>query len=604
MHPDPCLSSILPHLSSRVLSQQFADTNSFRSRFDSHYLVRALPRAWCTGASCIFYAAVYANDKYITTAANYSIGVRFETPGKTICPGYNSSGFFSCGGNLRGSCLFPTNSQFAFPDASVLSGAPDPYCVCTPNYGGEICQGLVLPLNGGSAAQGYASTSVVVQPGDIVYFKANLQGQSGQSLVNTADLSMQHSGGQSVVMVRSTLQGETTGCSGGIGGLCPTAWPTPLSGPSSSSIFPFYIFSPAPTDTANSWVMSPNDGNGGLQGGINVVAVFNMDYYLRSPLNFTLQLIEQPVGAGQQLVKSSFMTIILGIILSMFLCLIMSVCKRYGARWFFRRRRLGGWDMDSVFIGPNGMPVGGLRPPVRGIDPAVVQSFPTVAYSEGLMPKEDSQCAVCLGDYEEGEGVRKLPPCSHYFHVSCIDTWLVAHTTCPLCRTSLVPDSSEPGGPGGGGVRGTGSLLPGAVLPAAGELEMGDLRPFPDANVGAQRSSLDRSDRSGEAPPPLVGEAPLPGSPEPSAVRQHVPPGASWSGSRHRADVLPGERRGSRATLRTVGREGLSDDRATDSTDSSSGEQGAPVSPSPEPWGDTRETREGAVLSGGVFPSS
>eukprot|EP00897_Mesotaenium_endlicherianum_P008743 jgi/Mesen1/7898/ME000420S07058 len=48
-----------------------------------------------------------------------------------------------------------------------------------------------------------------------------------------------------------------------------------------------------------------------------------------------------------------------------------------------------------------------------------------------------ASCAVCLGEYEEGEQLRKLPVCQHSFHVPCIDTWLQTHSTCPLCRTSL-----------------------------------------------------------------------------------------------------------------------------------------------------------------------
>ncbi|XP_057467010.1 RING-H2 finger protein ATL52-like [Actinidia eriantha] len=49
------------------------------------------------------------------------------------------------------------------------------------------------------------------------------------------------------------------------------------------------------------------------------------------------------------------------------------------------------------------------------------------------------ECAVCLCDFEEGEEVRTLPECTHYFHVPCIDMWLSSHTTCPICRTDAMP---------------------------------------------------------------------------------------------------------------------------------------------------------------------
>lgn len=46
------------------------------------------------------------------------------------------------------------------------------------------------------------------------------------------------------------------------------------------------------------------------------------------------------------------------------------------------------------------------------------------------------QCAVCLGEMEDGELGRLLPACRHVFHVECIDTWLGVSSTCPVCRTA------------------------------------------------------------------------------------------------------------------------------------------------------------------------
>ncbi|KAK7360585.1 hypothetical protein VNO77_02592 [Canavalia gladiata] len=52
---------------------------------------------------------------------------------------------------------------------------------------------------------------------------------------------------------------------------------------------------------------------------------------------------------------------------------------------------------------------------------------------------QDGTCAVCLGDFEEGEELRTLPKCKHSFHVPCIDKWLYSHSTCPICRLDVTP---------------------------------------------------------------------------------------------------------------------------------------------------------------------
>ncbi|XP_021840489.2 E3 ubiquitin-protein ligase ATL15-like [Spinacia oleracea] len=51
---------------------------------------------------------------------------------------------------------------------------------------------------------------------------------------------------------------------------------------------------------------------------------------------------------------------------------------------------------------------------------------------------EPLECAVCLSPYEEEETLRLLPKCDHVFHLLCVDRWLAAHTTCPICRAELV----------------------------------------------------------------------------------------------------------------------------------------------------------------------
>jgi len=48
----------------------------------------------------------------------------------------------------------------------------------------------------------------------------------------------------------------------------------------------------------------------------------------------------------------------------------------------------------------------------------------------------DSECRVCLVDYEEDDSIVRLP-CMHYAHSQCMENWLLRHPRCPVCQTNL-----------------------------------------------------------------------------------------------------------------------------------------------------------------------
>ncbi|KAL6185286.1 hypothetical protein ACLB2K_041420 [Fragaria x ananassa] len=75
-----------------------------------------------------------------------------------------------------------------------------------------------------------------------------------------------------------------------------------------------------------------------------------------------------------------------------------------------------------------------------GIDRTVVESLPVFRFGSLRGHKDGLECAVCLTRFEPTEVLRLLPKCKHAFHVECVDTWLDAHSTCPLCRYRVDPE--------------------------------------------------------------------------------------------------------------------------------------------------------------------
>ncbi|XP_010929214.1 RING-H2 finger protein ATL13 [Elaeis guineensis] len=77
-----------------------------------------------------------------------------------------------------------------------------------------------------------------------------------------------------------------------------------------------------------------------------------------------------------------------------------------------------------------------------GVDQSFIDTLPVFLYKAIIGLKDPFDCAVCLCEFEADDKLRLLPKCSHAFHMECIDTWLLSHSTCPLCRRSLFPDLS------------------------------------------------------------------------------------------------------------------------------------------------------------------
>ena len=113
--------------------------------------------------------------------------------------------------------------------------------------------------------------------------------------------------------------------------------------------------------------------------------------------------------------------------------------RRRHRRAALRRDRLAGARrrLDAAAAGCACRLVDGAAP--GDVPPAFAYECGPADAEGGGKPGGGALCAVCLEDVRRGEAVRRLPACGHLFHRDCVDMWLHAHTTCPLCRCDLVP---------------------------------------------------------------------------------------------------------------------------------------------------------------------
>ncbi|NP_001149313.2 RING-H2 finger protein ATL2C [Zea mays] len=137
-----------------------------------------------------------------------------------------------------------------------------------------------------------------------------------------------------------------------------------------------------------------------------------------------------------------FVVAILAIVF--FVCGLLHLLVRHLLR-LRRRRRRAREDADSV-TAFQGQLQQLFHLHDAGVDQAFIDALPVFLYRNvvGAAPggKDPFDCAVCLCEFAPDDQLRLLPKCSHAFHLECIDTWLLSHSTCPLCRRSLLADLS------------------------------------------------------------------------------------------------------------------------------------------------------------------
>lgn len=50
----------------------------------------------------------------------------------------------------------------------------------------------------------------------------------------------------------------------------------------------------------------------------------------------------------------------------------------------------------------------------------------------------DNECSICRNNLIFHDICRKINTCGHFFHQSCVDSWLVRNHSCPMCRNPII----------------------------------------------------------------------------------------------------------------------------------------------------------------------
>ncbi|KAF8703745.1 hypothetical protein HU200_031832 [Digitaria exilis] len=133
---------------------------------------------------------------------------------------------------------------------------------------------------------------------------------------------------------------------------------------------------------------------------------------------------------------ASFDTNMVIILAALFFALLFAVGLNSLARCALR---CGGRGAGAGGEGASASASGGASC-ARGIKKRALRSIPVEVWEGGGAEEgeEEEVCAICLGEFADGEKVRVLPRCGHGFHVPCVDAWLLSRGSCPTCRRPVV----------------------------------------------------------------------------------------------------------------------------------------------------------------------
>ncbi|KAJ8573210.1 hypothetical protein K7X08_009721 [Anisodus acutangulus] len=168
------------------------------------------------------------------------------------------------------------------------------------------------------------------------------------------------------------------------------------------------------------------------------------------PLTTTLSQNLNTIGLGYAIaIALGFLVLLSTILLASYIC-----CRSAAARRRRRQIRANSQNPNNIengiylpriiFVAEDDEENGDVssQNATLGLDQVVINSYPKLVYSKrnnGNGNGNDVVCPICLCDYKDGEMLRMMPDCKHYFHVMCLDAWLKLNASCPVCRNSPLP---------------------------------------------------------------------------------------------------------------------------------------------------------------------
>ncbi|XP_028773752.1 RING-H2 finger protein ATL13-like [Neltuma alba] len=158
--------------------------------------------------------------------------------------------------------------------------------------------------------------------------------------------------------------------------------------------------------------------------------------YLISPPNV--------VGSEDSNLKDSVSPSVLLIIIILAIVFFVSGLLHLLIRYLWRPQTRDPDDLDTTVLQGQLQQLFHLHD--SGVDQSFIDTLPVFPYKAIIGLKNPFDCAVCLSEFEPEDKLRLLPKCSHAFHMDCIDTWLLSHSTCPICRACLLNDFSSSNG--------------------------------------------------------------------------------------------------------------------------------------------------------------